>query len=101
MASMPMSSTSRNPRPKGQALTDLMKDTNFSVDRGFYTETQTLIISSETEDAAIYYTLDVSDPAPSAVILYQDPITIDKTTLVRAIATKEGMISTLMFHKYC
>lgn len=42
------------------------KDTKFSVKRGFYTTNFTVVISSDTSEATITYTLDGSDPRTSA-----------------------------------
>ncbi len=47
-------------------------------------------ISCSTEGAAIYYTLDGSEPT-TASILYTEPITIDKEMTVKAIAVKAGL----------
>jgi hypothetical protein len=77
----------------------LVADTKFSVDRGFYDQPFYLTISSATEGAEVYYTLDASQPAVdsrSAIStrLYTEPILIDKTTCVRAMATKPGWKTT-------
>ncbi|PJI10446.1 MULTISPECIES: cellulose binding domain-containing protein [Clostridium] len=61
-----------------------------SVVSGTYTTAQKVSLSSSTSDAAIYYTTDGSDPTTSST-LYSGPITISKTTTLKAIAVKNGM----------
>ena len=76
------------------ALTEKVADTKFSVDRGFYEEPFTLTITTETPRAAIYVTLDGSEPRASIANLYTGPISISSTTIVRAMAVKAGLLST-------
>jgi hypothetical protein len=75
-------------------------DTQFSHDRGFYDAPFFVTITTETEDANIYYTLDGSDPLlpnlrdePQGT-LYTAPIPISETTVLRAGASKTGWKST-------
>jgi len=68
----------------------VVKDTNFSSDRGFYDKTFSLGITSATSGASIRYTLDGSLPTLANGMTYNGPITIDTTTNVRAIAYLEG-----------
>jgi hypothetical protein len=65
-------------------------DTTFSVDRGFFDAAFEVEITSDTEDAAIYYTVDGTTPSASNGTLYSTAITIEKTTVLRATATKSG-----------
>ncbi|MCA9217457.1 MAG: chitobiase/beta-hexosaminidase C-terminal domain-containing protein, partial [Planctomycetales bacterium] len=69
-------------------------DTSFSVDRGFYSETQTVEIATETEDADIYFTTNGSEPAPDnpAATKYASPVSISTTTVLRAAAFKDGLL---------
>lgn len=62
----------------------------FSPAGGTYTEAQSVTITSTTEGAAIYYTLDGSTPSTSST-KYTGPVTISKTATIKAIATKSGM----------
>ncbi len=65
-------------------------DTKFSVDRGFFSASTNVEITCATEDAEIYYTTDATEPSASNGTLYTGPITISKTTVLRAVATKSG-----------
>ena len=62
----------------------------FSVAAGTYSSAQSVVISCETEDATIYYTLDGSTPTTESTE-YTEAITISETTTVKAIAVKEGL----------
>ena len=71
-------------------------ETAFSTERGFFETTAPfdLVISTATEEASIYYTLDGSDPAPNgpSSILFdpQQPLRIDRTTVLRAAAFRDA-----------
>lgn len=52
----------------------------------------TVAISNSTDGAAIYYTTDGSIPTVKSA-LYTKPFTLTATTLVKAIAVKDGLIS--------
>ncbi|MDB4387530.1 CotH kinase family protein, partial [Akkermansiaceae bacterium] len=78
----------------GVTFEDFVRDTSFSIGRGFYTTAQSVAITSNTVGAEIYYTTDSSEPSPSNGTLYTGPITISTTTTLRAIATKENHLST-------
>ncbi len=69
---------------------DEVKDTKFSVDRGFFDAPFTLAIVTETPGAAIYYTLNGDEPAPGKGLLYAGPLTITNTSVVRARAFKDS-----------
>jgi hypothetical protein len=57
---------------------------SFSVKHGFYEQVFDLQLKSEIEGLSIYYTLDGSDPNFENGLLYQNPISISKTSVVRA-----------------
>src|SRR5207247_661092 len=71
----------------------LVSDTVFSVDRGFYDSPFEVRIATETPDAAIRYTTNGIKPTATTGTLYTGPITIDKTTALRAVAFKPGLIA--------
>ncbi|MBV7336086.1 lamin tail domain-containing protein [Chloroflexi bacterium TSY] len=58
----------------------------FSVARGLYNAPQILELTTITPNALIRYTLDGSPPSPSRGILYESPILVRTTTIVRALA---------------
>ncbi len=70
-------------------------DTKFSHDRGFYDQPFSVTITTATEGATIYYTVDGSSPFDAvhgqpAGQPYTGPIPITTTTCLRAVATKAG-----------
>ncbi len=73
---------------------DFVADTRFSHDRGFYTNPVSVVISCDTEDVTIVYTLDGSMPAvlpgDTNGIVYTGPIPITNTTTLRAVADRAG-----------
>ncbi|MCE7988429.1 MAG: hypothetical protein DYG89_45305 [Caldilinea sp. CFX5] len=62
----------------------------FSVAHGHFTASFQLTLSSTTANAQIRYTTDYSTPTPTKGTLYSGPLTIDKTTVVRAVAYTSG-----------
>lgn len=62
----------------------------FSPAAGTYTLSQNVIITSATEGAVIHYTTDGSTPSSESPS-YSNPILVDKTMTIKAIAVKEGM----------
>lgn len=78
----------------GVGVLGFVEDTNFSVDRGFFTAAFQLAISSATAGAQIRYTTDGSLPSSTHGTLYTGPIAIGSTTTLRAIAYKEGYAPT-------
>ncbi|MDN4074005.1 DUF6359 domain-containing protein [Fictibacillus terranigra] len=61
-----------------------------SPDSGLVKSGTKAALSTATENAAIYYTLDGSNPTSSSS-RYSEPLTINKDTTVKAIAIKEGL----------
>ena len=72
-----------------------VRDTRFNYKRGFYSAPITVLIRSETSGARIRYTLDGSAPTPGHGSGDTNPVAvkIDGTTTLRAMAYKEGMVS--------
>ena len=90
-------STSRLRRPVRSTppgVTGLVEDTQFSVKRGFFSEPFQLTISSATDGAEIRYTTDGSVPTETTGTVYSGPLTIDKTTTLRARAFHDGLVAT-------
>jgi hypothetical protein len=73
----------------------------FSHRRGFYDAPFSVTITTETESAIIYYTLDGSEPDEVSSAIYSGPIHITNTTCLRAKAIKPGwMPSKTATHTY-
>ena len=71
----------------------------FSPKAGVYSEPQSVTISCDTEGAAIYYTLDGSTPTASSTP-YTQPIVVETTTTIKAIAIADGEESAVATGKY-
>ncbi|HON92677.1 MAG TPA: CotH kinase family protein [Sedimentisphaerales bacterium] len=76
----------------------VVADVQFSHSRGFYSNGFTLELTTATEGATIYYSIDGRDPlVPGARGMsgtkYTSPILITRTTVVRAGAVKTGWLS--------
>lgn len=82
-----------------KAAQDAFWDTNkfavkapvFSVPSDEYSSEQTIEITTETEGASIYYTVDGSTPSAENGNLYESPLVLSANTTIKAIAVKEGM----------
>ncbi|MBN2474242.1 MAG: lamin tail domain-containing protein [Pirellulales bacterium] len=72
----------------GAGYIDFVEDTQFSVDRGFFQEPFQLEITTSTPGATIRYTTDGSTPTETNGAVYSGPLTINKTTVLRAAAFK-------------
>lgn len=64
----------------------------FSVARGFYDAPFTVALSTATPGAAIRYTTDCSTPSPTHGTIYEGPISIARTTCLRAIAYRSDLL---------
>ncbi|HWB03485.1 MAG TPA: CotH kinase family protein [Verrucomicrobiales bacterium] len=69
-------------------------DTRLVPRRGIYSSPQSVTITTTTPDAIIRYTTDGSEPTETTGTLYTGPAPVNATTTLRAIAFKEGMVST-------
>jgi hypothetical protein len=72
----------------------LVADTRFSIKRGFHQEPITVAMTTETTGATIHYTIDGSAPTISHGLTYTEPLRIDRTTTLRAIAFRDQWIPT-------
>ncbi len=71
----------------------------FDKESGFYSGTQQIHLSQEN-NAVIYYTTDGSIPTRQSKV-YTQPITISKTTIIRARALESGkFLSSVVNHTY-
>ncbi len=65
----------------------------FTVPAGSYPDAQQLEIRSSDANAKIYYTLDGSEPTADNGTLYILPVSVDETVTVKAIAVREGAVT--------
>ena len=72
--------------------TGVIFDTKFSKDRGFYSSPFTVAITTATSGATIRYTTNGSPPTETTGTVYTGPITINKTTTLRAAAFRSGYL---------
>ena len=88
------------PTPRAQnaqVYEGLLTEPTFSPARGFYESGMFVTLACDTPDVSIYYTADGSQPSlsdrsgPSATAtLYTEPIWIDTTTCLRAVAMRSS-----------
>ena len=71
----------------------IVADTKFSVDRGFYDKAFSVAITCDEPNAIIRYTTDSENPTEISGTIYDQPIQITGTTVLKAVATKMGWIS--------
>ena len=87
-----------NPTPGGvndpDGVIGFVADTKFTHNRGFYDEPFSVEITTETEGAQIRYTTDTSTPSSTRGAFYSGPIQIDETTVLRAVAFRNGLQAT-------
>ncbi len=85
----------RTPTPRaanGEVFQGFVDEVAFSLEHGFYNQTQSLTLTTPTSGAKIIYTTDGSDPMvddnlnPVVGTEYTGPISISQTTVVRAAA---------------
>jgi len=72
----------------------VVADTDFSVDRGFFTAPFNVEITTPTAGAVIRYTTDGSAPTLTNGQVYVGPVAVTRTTTLRAAAFKDDYLST-------
>ena len=73
----------------------ITEDTKFSVDRGLHDAPFSLAITSETPEAIIRYTTDGTPPSETTRARFTPGrFTVNETTVIRAMAYREGFLST-------
>lgn len=77
-------------KPNSRKLEGIVKDVILSQKRGFYQKPFKLKMATKTEGADIRYTLDGSPPGPENGEVYNGPIEVSQTSVIRAAAFKEG-----------
>ena len=81
-------------RANWQTAAGFVGDTTFNVDRGFFDTPFDLEITTSTEGATIRYTTDGTPPNNTRGTIYNGPIRISGTTVLRAAAFKAGYFET-------
>ena len=65
----------------------------FSEESGNYGHSLAVEITTDLEDAQIYYTTDGTAPTPENGTLYEKPVPVDETTRILATVVRKGWIS--------
>ena len=81
-----------NTKSKGVDVLIFSEVPEFSLYAGFYFKDQILSLTSQVNGAEIRYTLDGSIPKRTSK-LFENPILIDTTSIIRAIAIEKGKLS--------
>ncbi|UCG60155.1 MAG: lamin tail domain-containing protein [Phycisphaerales bacterium] len=94
-----------NPTPgsanSASCVNDIVAEPRFSKDRGFYDAPFYAAITSNTDGATIRYTTDGSTPGEQHGQIYSDPVLIERTTCLRAVALKpDWLASTVTTQTY-
>lgn len=93
--------TPGQPNAVDSARQGIGQPVQFSHTRGFYDKPFRLTLHTETADSPIYYTLDGREPSVDNGLRYSEPIPINQTSYVRAIANNPNVISpTSSTHSY-
>lgn len=69
-------------------IREVVADPEFSVPAGTYNTPQIVELTTTTEEAVIYYTLDGTNPDEESPV-YTDPIQVDSSMTIKALAMKE------------
>ena len=72
----------------------------FHPPRGFYPDTMEVVLKSPSAYANIRYTLDGSRPANEHGLIYDGPILLSKSTVIRAACVRSGRSSPVNTHTY-
>jgi len=75
-------------------------DLDFSQKRGYYNSTFQLVIEADNPNATIRYTTNTSKPSKNNGSIYNGPITINRTTLLRVYAYTSTDESNVRTHSY-
>ena len=77
-----------------ESVLGILSDITFSQESGFYNlAILSVSITTSDEDAAIYYTLDGSEPTINSILYTNNPISISENTVLRATSFKANWIS--------
>ncbi len=95
----------RRPTPgapnEASSVIGFARDPVFSVERGFYETPFEVAITTPTPGARVRYTLDGSTPSTVQGLLYAEPVKVEGTTVLRAVAWGDGLEpSRVVSHTY-
>ncbi|MBR5030322.1 MAG: chitobiase/beta-hexosaminidase C-terminal domain-containing protein [Muribaculaceae bacterium] len=79
-------------------VTPSINPPHFNPAGGTYYTAQNVVITA-AEGATIYYTTDGNDPTTASTV-YSAPIAVNQTTTIKAIATKDDLVSTVASATY-
>lgn len=82
--------------PNARARPGWVEAPQFEPAHGFYEEPVEVILRSGTPEAELFYTLNGDEPNGSTGVPYSGPFQIDRSTVVRAVAYREGYIDSLI-----
>jgi hypothetical protein len=91
------SSTNSPVSAASYTINSVLPTPTFSVATGTYTTAQSVTISDATAGATIYYTTNGTGPTTSSA-KYTSPISVSSTQTIKAIAVKEGMVTSAEGH---
>lgn len=77
-------------KANSEGVISFLKKPRFSQERGFIEQAFDLTLSSEEPGATIIYRLDGKEPRPGFGSVYTSPVSIDKTTVIKAAVFKDG-----------
>lgn len=87
--------------PNRNEMLGAVKNVSFGLKRGFYSGTTNVSLSTPTSGTEIRFTLDGSRPNETNGVVYTEPVEIERTTLLRAIAYRSGFLpSRIGSHTY-
>ena len=90
--------TPKEPNKRGLKVIERAKEPLFDKEGGFYKGSVTVNLSSKDPDEKIYYTLDGSIPSASSS-LYESPIVLNETAVIRAVGVKDGVFESKIVTK--
>jgi len=76
---------------------------DMSTEGGFFQDSVIVAISTNEPNSKLYYTLDGSEPSDSTGLLYPGPLTLNKTTVLKALAVSNNPLilpSFVQFNTY-
>ncbi|MFO1512779.1 MAG: lamin tail domain-containing protein [Verrucomicrobiota bacterium] len=83
--------------PNGSStITGVVEAVHFTVERGFFNQPFTLLLTTPTPGATIRYTTDGSPPTDGTGSIYSSALTVSNTTILRAAAFKTDLLPTLV-----